>query len=123
MTDNHDYASLACQAGSNGTLERYMEKLKTSHDEDHEDDARDLLDENHRYASPTSPAGMMTCPASLAVMMSITLRIPSISSNDDHDDENHRYASPAAMIVIMTAHRLGVKPDPNGRLEMYIDKT
>ena len=59
---------------------------KTSHDEDHEDDARDGLDDHHHYAS-------------------------SISSKDDDNNHYASLASPAAvMIIIMTTHRLRVKP-------------
>ena len=53
--DNHRYASLACQAGSNGTLEVYRKDLRR----------RSMttimrVDDRHDYASLASLAGMIT---------------------------------------------------------------
>ena len=64
---------------------KYKRLEKTSHDEEHEDAARDRLAENHQYTFPVS----------------------------SRDGDNHHYASPAspaAMMIIMTTHRLRVKP-------------
>ena len=70
---------------------------KTSHDENHEDDARDRFDDSRRYTSPASPARMMTR----------LLHIPNISSSGENDararlDDNCHYASPASPARMMT---------------------
>ena len=70
---------------------------RTSHGEDHEDDARDRLDDNQHYASLASAAEMMLITTNehdetACDRLGVNHHYASATSQADH---NHHYAPPA----------------------------